>query len=546
MNQTGQRETAAGSSERRSEGLASRAALVTVIVTAILAVGSLVLQLLGPDPSPPADVFGGVGGVAAVVLSLCCAVVGAVVMARLPENRIGWLFCLTGVTFGASTLCYQYADAGLNSQSAPWPLATLAATIPGEVGAPLIAVSFLLFPDGRLPARRWWPALATMVVTGLLFLVSTLRPGPLDPPFEVASSPLGIPGLRAEMQVLDTVGWVLTVVGMVLAGAALAFRLRGSRGVERQQLKLVLTAGAAATAVTALVMVTWFLWPEGGLQARMGVLQLSLAILPAAAGVSILRYRLYDIDVVINRTLVYGALTITLAAAYIGIVLTLQLLLKDVTGKSSLAVAASTLAVAALFRPARSRIQRSVDRRFYRRRYDARRTVESFAARLRDQVDLDAVRTDLRGSGDRDDAAGAPLALAAGPGRRLGRKRQGPRRRRGPCRTGVNDGTRTRDILDHNQVLYQLSYAHHDCDLSVTRLLLARATRSRAGKSVPVLRNRSDQGLVPRPRVSFGPLSGALASSSTLTPVSEPPCSAARALAAVESGPGGGTNTAAR
>lgn len=389
-----------GSAGRRADGwwpaAAPSVAAVTVIVTSILAVGSLVLQLLGPDPSPPADVFGGVGGVAAVVLALCCAVVGAVVLARLPENRIGWLFCLTGVTFAASTLYYQYADAGLNSQSAPWPLATMAATIPGEMGAPLIALSFLLFPDGRLPARRWWLALATIVAAGMLFLVSTLRPGPFDPPFEVASNPLGIPGLRAEMQVLDTVGWVLTVVGMVLAGAALAFRLRGSRGVERQQLKLVLTAGAAAATVTALVMVTWFLWPEGGLQARMGVLQLSLAILPAAAGVSILRYRLYDIDVVINRTLVYGALTVTLAAAYIGIVLTLQLLLKDMTGNSSLAVAASTLAVAALFRPARSRIQRWVDRRFYRRRYDARRTVESFAASLRDQVDLDAVRTDLR------------------------------------------------------------------------------------------------------------------------------------------------------
>lgn len=376
---------------------ARRVAVVTVVATALLGAACVVLQILGPEPPLPGDIFSGVGGAAAVVLSLSFAVVGAFLVARLPENRVGWLFCLTGAAIGVATLSWQYADAGLNGASAPWPAVAFAAAFPGEVVAPLLGLSLLLFPDGRLSSRRWWPAPVTLVAAIVFLFVSTpFRPGPFDPPFQVASSPLGIPGLRTAMTALDTAGWILTIAGMALAGVVLAFRLRRSRGVERQQLKLVLTAGAVSATLTTAGMVTWFLWPEGGLALRMGVVQLSLSILPVAAGLSILRYRLYDLDVVINRTLVYGALTVTLAGAYIGIVLALQLLLNGVTGSSDLAVAVSTLAVAALFRPARSRIQRSVDRRFYRRRYDARRTVESFTARLRHQVDLDAVSSDLR------------------------------------------------------------------------------------------------------------------------------------------------------
>lgn len=377
--------------------LASRVAMVIVGATGLLAVGCVALQLSGPERSLPGDIFGGLGGLSAMVLSLSFVVVGGFLVARLPENRMGWLFCVTGVAICLSTTCWQYADAGLNGGSAPWPAAALAAAFPGEVVAPLLGLSLLLFPDGRLPSRRWWPAPATLLAAVALLLVTTpLRPGPFDPPFSAAANPLGIAGLRAEMDALNNLGWLLTVVGMAAAGATLASRLRHAHGMERRQLKLVLTAGAAAATLAAAVLVSWFIWPEGRLQLRMAVVQLSLTILPVAAGLSILRYRLYDLDVVVNRTLVYAVLTVTLACAYLGSVLTLQLLLNGVTGNSSLAVAVSTLAVAALFRPARARIQRSVDRRFYRRRYDARRTVESFTARLRHQVDLDAVSTDLR------------------------------------------------------------------------------------------------------------------------------------------------------
>jgi hypothetical protein len=172
--------------------------------------------------------------------------------------------------------------------------------------------------------------------------------------------------------------------------------LRRARGVERQQLKLVLAIGAVVAVVVVLDMTSWLIWPHGGLQLRMGVMGIGFAAFPLAAGVAILRYRLYDIDVVINRTLVYGALSATLAGTYAGTVLLLQLVLSGATSGSGLAIAGSTLAVAALVRPARGRIQSAVDRRFYRQKYDAARTVERFGARLRDEVDLDALGSELR------------------------------------------------------------------------------------------------------------------------------------------------------
>ena len=195
------------------------------------------------------------------------------------------------------------------------------------------------------------------------------------------------------MQVLNGTAWVLVTVGIALAAASVLVRRRRARGVERQQLELVLAVGAIVGAVVVLDMCTWLLWSHGALQVRMAVLGLAFAAFPAAAGVAILRYRLYDIDVVINRALVYGALTATLGATYLALVLLVGL----AVGRSNLAIAVSTLAVAALFRPLRARFQGGVDRRFYRRRYDAAQTLEAFGVRLRDELDLDALGTDLRG-----------------------------------------------------------------------------------------------------------------------------------------------------
>jgi hypothetical protein len=381
---------AAAVKRRRAAGLAAA-------VCAAAAIGSLVLLLLGPGRSLRDDLLGGVGGASFVLLSLAYACVGAVVAARVPENPIGWIFCATGLAYGLATLSYEYARYGLYATAHPLAGASLAAALPTEPIAALLGLTVLFFPHGHLPSRRWRPVAASLLLAMALFAASgLLRPGPLDEPFATVSHPLGIPGWRTAMLVVDGSAWVLTVVGTAAAAVSVGVRLRRARGVERQQLKLVLAVGVVVAAVTALDMSSWGVWAHGELQIRIGLIGLAFAAFPVAAGVAILRYRLYDIDVVINRTLVYGALTATLAAAYLCSVLLLQLLLQPLTESSSLAIAASTLAVAALFRPARSRIQALVDRRFYRRRYDMQRTLEAFAGRLRDEVALDALSTELR------------------------------------------------------------------------------------------------------------------------------------------------------
>ncbi len=376
-------------------GVAARARLAGAVAWALcvaIAAASAVFLVLGPGRPVDADVFGGLGGAAFLVMSLAFATVGAIVVSRVPENRIGWLFCVTGVTGAAGVLAWAYADYGLHATSERLAGAVAAASFPSEPLAGLMGFALLLFPDGHLPSQRWRPGAAVLGLAMVLLLVTDLlRPGALDDPFAMASNPLGVPGTRAAMDAVNNVGWLLGVVGIGLGAASMLVRLRRARGVERQQLKLVLAVGAAVAAVVALDMVSWLLWPHGHLQLRMGVMGLAFAAFPVAAGVAILRYRLYEIDVVINRTLVYGALTGTLAGAYLGSVLLLQLALSGVTRGSGLAVAASTLAVAALFRPARAGIQETVDRRFYRHKYDAARTLQSFGLRLRDEVDLDAL-----------------------------------------------------------------------------------------------------------------------------------------------------------
>jgi hypothetical protein len=365
-------------------------------LTVVVAIASAVLLVLGPGRAVPADVFGGVGGAGFLVMALAFATVGATVAARAPGNRIGWLFGVTGLLMGASVLAWVYADYGLYATAERLPGSVLAASFPSETVAPLMVFSLLLFPHGRLPSRRWRPAAAMLgLAMILLFLTDELRPGPLDDPFAMVSSPLGVPGMRAVMNAVNNFAWVLTAAGFALGAAAMRSRLHRARGVERQQLKLVLAVAAIVATTVALDVSSWFVWPHGQLQLRMGILGVSFAAFPVAAGVAILRYRLYDIDIVINRALVYGALTATLAVTYLASVLLLQLTLNGATGDSGLAVAGSTLAVAALFRPARARIQASVDRRFFRRKYDAAQTLERFGGHLRDEVDLRALTSEL-------------------------------------------------------------------------------------------------------------------------------------------------------
>jgi signal transduction histidine kinase len=353
------------------------AALVCALYAATFAASVLFLAL-GPARQAPGDVFGGVGGASFLLLSLTFATVGALLFARVPRNRIGWLFCLIGLLTAWVVLSWAYADHGVDGRLAG---ATFAASFPGEPLAALLAFSLLLFPDGRLPSRRWQPAALMLAVAGVLLLISDLfRPGRLDDPFSSVSNPLGISGLRGALIVANRVGWLLVVVGFALAAASLLVRLRRARGIERQQLEFVLAVGAVVATVVSLDMLTWLIWPQGDLQVRIAVLGVALAAFPAAAGVAILRYRLYEIDFVISRSLVYMVLTVLLAAAY---VLTALVVGAAVGRGSAWTTAAATLAVALAFRPLRTRVQDAVDRRFNRARYDALRRIGDFLNRLR-------------------------------------------------------------------------------------------------------------------------------------------------------------------
>ena len=223
------------------------------------------------------------------------------------------------------------------------------------------------------------------------------RPGHISD-YPTISNPYGVKGLGDPLQGL---GALLLLVAVIGSPWSLALRFRRAEREERQQIKWLALAGATA-AVTLVIAL--LLYDVSEAAANVSIL-LSVLALPVATGIAVLRYRLYDIDVVINRALVYAALTATLAATYLGSVLLLQLALESLTAGSNLAVAASTLAVAALFRPARARIQQAVDHRFFRRRYDAARTLETFSARLRDEVSLDALERRAARRRHRDGAA---------------------------------------------------------------------------------------------------------------------------------------------
>ena len=369
--------------------------LATVAV-ALLTTALLVVTALHETPADD-FVLTGLGGASFVLASLAFATVGALVGARVPGNRIGPIFCAMGAILGVGNLLFQYADVALY----------ISPQLPGGEGTAwlqnfglpscfgLLGVAVLLFPHGRLPSPGWrW--VLVLAYTGIAFIAIgyAFRPGLLDPPFEHIVNPLGIAGTFGLMDALAGLGWMFMGASVGLAAIATGLRLRRARGVEREQLKWLALAAAITGGAIVIEVISYFVAVDALSGARSLLLGLGFTVFPLTAGVAILRYRLYDIDVVINRALVYGALTATLAATYLG---------ARAAGRArrsvapDFAVAVSTLAVAALFRPARARIQGAVDRRFYRRRYDAAQTLEAFGVRLRDELDLEALGTDLRG-----------------------------------------------------------------------------------------------------------------------------------------------------
>ena len=325
---------------------------------------------------------------------LTYAVVGALVASRQPRNPVGWLFCGVGLYFAGSEALYSY----VRDPSEP-PGVVAAAWIhtwTSEPPAVAVVLLVLLFPTGRFLTRRWRLAGIGAVVASAAWAVAlAFDPGPLRRA-ETISNPVGIDGAGAVLDPIATLGPFILLACIFLAIGGAIVRYRRARARERQQLKwLALAAGFMLVVLLAMTLLLLLVDTNQGVWDFVMALFVcsAIAALPVAAAIAILRERLYDIDVVINRALVYGALTATLGGAYLGTVLLVGL----TVGRSGFAVAASTLAVAALFRPARARIQATVDRRFFRRRYDAGRTLDAFSARLRDQVDLDALGVDLRG-----------------------------------------------------------------------------------------------------------------------------------------------------
>jgi hypothetical protein len=376
-------------------------------LTVTVAVAIAVLAVVDPNaggpehvgPSGPTAQDKAEGGyvpyavLTAIVFS-AFALVGAIVAVRRPRNPVGWFFgagaFLWALGVLSSGLYWHMAFGRPDPPAAADYVAWLGTWSFLPAFTLLLALVPLLFPTGAAIGPRWrvvgWTA---AVAGGLATLSNAFAPGPLDTAdFPWVDNPFGIEGLG--LGTLADVSFVAVGAAALAGLASLVVRYRRARGIERLQLRWVAAAGCLLVvgAVGGEVASGWL-----GSGAGWAAILVGLLLLAIAVAVALLRYRLYDIDVVINRTLVYGALTATLAATYVGLVLLLQLLLSP---GSDLAIAGSTLAVAALFHSARTRIQAAVDRRFYRRRYDVARTLERFGARLRDEVDLDALGAELR------------------------------------------------------------------------------------------------------------------------------------------------------
>ena len=335
----------------------------------------------------------GLFGIPPTVAALTAGAVGAVLASRRPRHPVGWLLLAQGMVMAISATCVGYIIYGLIVRPGALPAANIAARIyPVTIAAVLAAVGFvlLLTPTGSPPSPRWrWWARVSAVVVAVTLLVATIAPGSLDPLLQFVSGPMDPQVYGGALRVANQLALLVGVLTVLAGAASLVVRFRHARGIERQQLQWVALA-AILTGLSILATAVLIAVGEVNLGAWASVF--GVAFLPLATGAAILRYRLYDLDRIVSRTLAYGLLTLLLGGGYALVVLGLgQLVGRD----SSLVVAGATLAVAAVFQPARRRVQAAVDRRFNRRRHDAARIIEGFGAHLRDQVDLDTLTGEL-------------------------------------------------------------------------------------------------------------------------------------------------------
>jgi hypothetical protein len=332
-----------------------------------------------------------------VLAMVSAGTVGAVVAGRRPRHPVGWLLLGLELSVIGLGIADAYAAYGLLARPGSLPGARWAAIYVDEswvVLATLLGFVLLLTPTGSLPSPRWrWWARLVVAAAAVGVLVNNQ---PMDPPYAAVARPLVVQD--GPLAIVARLGSVISLVGLLVAAGSLVVRFRRARGVERLQLRWVALAAAVAGLAIAVILVTWATLGSAAQPLWEWATVLYLVGLPLATGASILRYRLYDLDRIVSRTVAWTVLTVLLGLGYAAVVLLLGRLLPD---SSSLAVAAATLAVAAMFQPARRRVQQVVDRRFDRHRYDAARIIAAFSARLREQVDLDTLSAELLAVTDR-------------------------------------------------------------------------------------------------------------------------------------------------
>jgi hypothetical protein len=391
--------------QRRSEvgGMSRRTATwlawsLCALSLALTALSLLLLAFNRSDPNTHIYEYWQVDTLVPVSFSI----IGAIVASRLPANPLGWLFCAAACVAAVDHFSAEYALYALLAQPTSLPAGEALAWLASWAWilyCGCIALSLLLFPNGRPPSRRWrWLAWLSVFLTIAGAVWVAFSPGVIGNLGSIRN-PLGIEGLPSGFKPVQT---IMLALLFVAALSTLVVRLRRARGIERQQIKwpaftVVVVAGSSFlsdTAISEAIGLRWLEW------AGYVIFIPALIGFPISIGIAIVRYRLYEIDLIINRTLVYGALSATLALIYFGGVATTQAIFRALTGQQEqpqLAIVISTLLIAALFNPLRRRIQRFIDRRFYRRKYDARKTLEAFSAKLRDETDLDALSDDLVG-----------------------------------------------------------------------------------------------------------------------------------------------------
>ena len=383
--------------DRRAAWLAWSLAALSVA----LLVGGIVLSRAASSTAPDLP-FGGETNDASVVANLVTlltfSVVGAIIASRHPRNTIGWLFCSVGVTIGLNSFAGDYAEYWLAGGTSMKSVAETAAWFSSWAWILLTYVPttfvLLLFPDGRPPSPRWRPV-AWGAALGIAGSVAgyALEAGPLED-FPQIANPYGVDSPIVGM--VGVAGSIVAAGSLVASAVSLIVRMRHARSEQRQQIKWLAYGG---TVVVGTICVGGLinLW---NVPVSIVVSNVALLGLPVFTGIAIVKHHLYDIDLLINRTLVYGSLTTMLVAVYVGGIVLSQRVFVGLTGHEELpqlAIVASTLMIAALFAPLRRRIQAIIDRRFYRRKYDAAKMLSAFNARLRDETDLGTLSDDLVG-----------------------------------------------------------------------------------------------------------------------------------------------------